>query len=117
VLSNKDKSQISGWSAPSNKFVNLTLGASGTGYVMPANGWLYFRVNAVGNKVSQIRIQRGASTIEDITFMNIVNLKESGAPALTITAPVKKGETQYVYYDNADTGSYVLRVYYAEGEV
>ena len=34
-----DKSEISGWSMPSNRYIDLTLGASGTTYTAPADGW------------------------------------------------------------------------------
>lgn len=40
TLDYNDKSTISGWSMPSNKYINLTLGASGTTYIAPANGWV-----------------------------------------------------------------------------
>lgn len=106
---------ISGYGMPSNKYIDLTLGASGTGYVMPANGWLYFRVMAIANKTSQLRIQRGASTLDNISFSSIVNTNND-QPAVTAVAPAQKGETQYVYYDQVNTSTYVLRFYYAEGE-
>ena len=36
-----DKSTVSSWSMPSSKYINLTLGASGTTYTAPENGWFY----------------------------------------------------------------------------
>lgn len=38
----QNKNTISGLAMPSNKHINLTLGASGTTYKTPANGWIYF---------------------------------------------------------------------------
>ena len=38
-LSVSGKSLVSGWSMPSNRYIDLTLGASGSKYTAPANGW------------------------------------------------------------------------------
>ena len=43
ALDYNDKSEISGWGMPSSRYINLTLGASGTVYTAPANG--YFAVH------------------------------------------------------------------------
>lgn len=36
------RTELAGMSMPSNKYINLTLGATGTAYKAPANGWFYF---------------------------------------------------------------------------
>lgn len=45
-----DSNEISGWSAPGKNYVEISLGASGTQYTAPANGWFAFgkRASAVG---------------------------------------------------------------------
>lgn len=44
-LLNALKAMGSGWPMPSDKYINLTLGASGTTYTAPANGWISFARN------------------------------------------------------------------------
>lgn len=44
-----DKSEISGYGMPSGKYIDLTLGASGSTYIAPANGWFYLDVNVEAN--------------------------------------------------------------------
>ena len=43
ALDYNDKSTISGWSMPSSRYIDLTLGSSDTFYIAPANGYFYFR--------------------------------------------------------------------------
>lgn len=53
ALDYNDKSTISGWGMPSNRYIDLTLGASGSTYTAPANGWFNFdkRSSAAGQYV------------------------------------------------------------------
>lgn len=48
ALDYSDKSMITGWSFPSNKYINLTLGASGTSYAAPTEGWFVVNKRATG---------------------------------------------------------------------
>ena len=40
ALDYSDKTKITNWSFPSDKYIDLTLGASGTTYTAPADGWV-----------------------------------------------------------------------------
>lgn len=54
-LSNQGKSLISGYSMPSNRYTNLELGASGSDYYAPANGWICLSKTATGNQDINMR--------------------------------------------------------------
>lgn len=90
-------------SMPSDQYINLTLGASGSTYIAPANG--YFCV-----------IANGLTYLDIYTFSNGpgLNTKNSTARYLRVFAPVKKGANAVVSYVGTPSGT-VFRFYYAEG--
>lgn len=62
-LSNLGKAQIANLSMPSDKYTDLTLGASGSVYTAPSDGWYYLKYNSTGNTCSvvmEIRPNNGA---------------------------------------------------------
>lgn len=48
-INNTGTSRGAGWAMPSNTSINLTLGASGTTYTAPANGWVFFEAWSAAN--------------------------------------------------------------------
>ena len=50
-FSQAGRSYLFGLSMPSNKYINLTLGASGSTYTAPANGWFSIQVEVSGNNL------------------------------------------------------------------
>ena len=108
-FSQAGRSYLSGLGMPSDRYIDLTLGASGSTYTAPANGWFYCR----GTK------------LESGQFMRLMNQKITGfAGEATVTntvsgrgcgcvLPVMKGDI--VKYDYNVTTSY-FRFIYAEGE-
>lgn len=48
LLKQSDKTNITNWSFPSNKYIDLTLGASGTTYTAPADGWFVINKRSTG---------------------------------------------------------------------
>ena len=104
-------SYISGLGMPSSRYIDLTLGASGSTYTAPANGWFIFgkRCSAVGQ------------------FFNIIYVSpllryhwsdDSGAIVGNICGhlvPVTKGQIVQVNY-NTDGDTIVCSFIYAEGE-
>lgn len=106
LLHRGDKNEISGWGMPSGKYIDLTLGASGSTYIAPANGWFILSY----------------TTTSDDSFAGL------GARALTseahtskssqygsINVPCCKGQTCWVNYRNITKRNF--RFIYAEGEV
>ena len=101
------KSLISGWGMPSSKFIDLTLGASGSTYTAPANGW--YVLNKVSNGVGQYIVLAGFG----ISSQAISALSAQG---LVCTLPVKKGDVCTVTY-NTGGATQAFRFIYAQGEV
>ena len=99
-----DKSEISGWGMPSDKYIDLTLGASGTSYTAPANG--YFTISANTTNLVRFDGLGIACTLPDATGSLSAGY-----------VPVKKGKTMYLRYESlvlSDPWNY-FRFYYAVG--
>ena len=104
-----DKSEISGWGMPSSKYINLTLGASGSSYTAPANGWFCLSKQSNGAN-QQVEIGTGFNGLKNRCMVGATN-----SAAMTIL-PVKKGEKAYVVYNTGGVTN-LFRFIYAEGEV
>ena len=102
-----NSSVIAGYAMPSSRYIDLTLGASGTGYTAPANGWVM--IEKVANGAGQ-RLALGVSSCQRYTF----NSHASG-DILAQTIPVKKGTSFYVSYSLGGATN-MFRFIYAEGE-
>ena len=106
-----DKSTMSGWALPSSKYVDLTLGASGTTYTAPANGYIYL------NKSKTAQTQYIALVNETVAM----GVWSNGNPAATngmvyTYIPVKKDDIVSISYSSSGTTNF-FRFIYAEGEV
>ena len=101
----------SGWSMPSSRYIDLTLGASGSTYTAPANGYIYFSKARSGSS-NQYAVITGASD-------GIAGELGDGAYAdgygVHILRPIKKGTTFKVTYTLTGATNY-FRFVYAEGE-
>lgn len=53
-LNTQGRVRACGLSFPSNKFIDLTIGASGTDYTAPANGFFCVRVPFTGNQACKL---------------------------------------------------------------
>ena len=92
-------------SFPSNKYIDLTLGASGSTYTAPTDGWLHLRkVITATSQFAQFN-----------TGICIMNSQAStiGYP-VNLLLPVKGGTVTTIYYDAAGTTE-LFRFIYAEG--
>ncbi len=109
VLSTKtDKLQACEASFPSNKYIDLTLGASGTTYTAPANGWyLCSKKSAASNQDLFVTVNDVSRAYQDVT---------STGRALTVFTPVNKGDVLKITYSASGNTSY-FRFYYCNGEV
>lgn len=94
-------------SMPSATYDDLTLGASGTTYTAPADGWFYFsgRPTQNGGGLDLINATNG--------FAN--NMKTVANAYVGIFLPVKKNDVVTVNYSALASPGGTLRFYYAKG--
>ena len=92
---------------PSNKYIDLTLGASGSTYTAPANGWYTISSTDAGSYPKNIELINPASGL------NSSAQTSSKAGFLRINIPVKKGDKVDCWYSNVSLEYF--RFIYAEG--
>lgn len=98
-------------SFPSNRSINLTLGASGSTYTAPANGW--FSVG--GNDLETGNDFKYVMRIESTRF-GVSSTNPSGTTGwLAGVLPVKKGDTVNIYYSGLTSTGVFFKFVYAEG--
>ncbi len=100
-----DKSTVTSWGFPSNKSVTLSVGASGSVYTAPANGWFNARGVITSGQYIEFTVQSNG--------LNVVT-QDVDSTAHTILCPVSKGQGVVFGYNGT---SIVLRFIYAEGEI
>ena len=100
-------SLASGWSMPSSRYIDLTLGASGATYTAPANGW--FVLDKRGNAGQYLRLGPKYGFFEGNYTSN-----RSNEECFSV-CPVKKGDVVTVVYTTSGNTE-VFKFYYAEGE-
>lgn len=93
-------------SKPSDKYVDLTLGASGTQYTAPANGYFTLQHNADAGVIMMLNSENGIANYANILSNDSVGF--NGWVSLT----AKKGNEITIYYKGA-TG--IFRFVYDEG--
>ena len=103
-LNTQGKSYVSGLGMPSNKYIDLTLGASGSTYTAPANGY-FCLAKTVG--VGQYIAMYGTGGQRVITAPGVL-IEATG------TLPVKKDDTIQISYTGTGAVT-VFRFIYAEG--
>lgn len=101
--------KLQSYSLPSDKDIDLTLGASGSTYTAPANGWVHIdkTATATGQYIALINI---------MTKINEIKIAVQAGNTLTGYIPVSKDETIRVDYTSGGKTNQ-FRFYYAEGEV
>lgn len=98
----------SGFGFPSSNYDDLTLGASGTEYTAPANGWFYInKLTANTNQYIDINNNTKKYGIQEHAYV-------SGAGIKMIT-PVQKNDSVTISYSASGTTNQ-FRFIYAEGE-
>lgn len=98
-----DMLQASGAGMPSNKYIDLTLGASGSTYTAPANGWVLVGKRCTANQY--------LGTYEN-SIMRKMEIWSSAYCSLFF--PVRKGDVFPISY-NASGVTEIFRFVYAEG--
>lgn len=108
AVDRNDTSWLSELSMPSSKYIDLTLGANGSSYTAPANGWLILTkgAKAVGQYIEL--------TLKPSNLRG-KSVSVGTADNLTAYVPAKKGAIVEYWGSAAGTTS-VFRFIYAEGE-
>ena len=101
-----DMLQASSAGMPSNKYIDLTLGASGSTYTAPANGFITICKTANGNQYV---------TLRNTTNGLFVFSGGISSNWVACTIPCKKSDNIYVEYNTSGTTN-MFRFIYAEGE-
>lgn len=102
-FSQAGKSYLSGLGMPSNRYIDLTVGVSGSTYTAPANGWFSWYCNQNNN--GYVFVQTSASLLPN----RVPNSSHDMAGFI----PVKQGNIVYVEYANLAFNR--LRFIYSEG--
>ena len=112
VATKTDILQASGAGMPSNRYIDLTLGASGSTYTAPANGYFYLHKQVSGaGQTTTFAYNNNMDNSFAVRFSQPIS---TGAVAGYI--PCKKGTIVGVSY-TAGGKTEVFRFYYAEGEI
>ena len=103
-----DTAAVAHLAMPSNTSVDLTLGASGTAYTAPADGW--FTVVQINNATGQVNLYSSNTSIGQMLYL------VSGSTGKA-SIPVKKGDKVIYKYvgRNADSSGNYFAFIYAEG--
>ena len=105
IVANKDL--VTGYAFPSDKSVKLTLGASGTEYTAPANGYFACKLYST----------TAQNSLE--VYSNLVaycSSKSTTNSALIVSVPVLKGQSCTIFYVNAKlSGNGYFKFIYAQG--
>lgn len=106
ALDYNDKPEIASWAMPSNKYIDLTLGASGSTYKAPANGWFTIaKRSTAANQFIHMAARLGTQVWSSGTNQD-----------LHVHLPCKKGLNAVVNYTVGGSTN-VFRFIYAEDEV
>lgn len=106
-LNSDGKSYGSKLGMPSGNFISLTLGASGTNYTAPANGYFCLSKQASGSL-------QWANLINNGGAIRMVASAPSGI-YIYVYIPVKKGDNVIPFYDATGSTEF-FRFVYAEGD-
>ena len=105
------ESYLSSLSMPSSKYIDLTLGASGTTYTAPANGWFTIHNEVTGNN----RYFTARIALSDHGFV-IPIWTGGGSIPVRVTVPCLAGSTFIINYNCTINSTPRFRFIYAQGE-
>lgn len=106
-FSQSGRSYLSGLGMPSNKYINLTLGASGSTYTAPANGWYTINKHGASGQIAAFE----NVTAGGVTWISTLSIKTDAR----ISVPVKKGDNVILWYTATGTTNF-FRFVYAQGD-
>lgn len=113
-LSTTGKSYASGLGMPSERYTLLTLGASGTQYTAPANGW--FSISKQAGSTSGVRMAINTRPNSSTTTYRVNThwITATSGSSLHLMHPVRKNDVVDVTYTASGTTNYFVFIY-AEG--
>ena len=106
-----NSSLISGYAMPSNKYIDLTLGASGTTYTAPANGYVNYKLHSKDSSNLSFALWRNHSSND----FYVSGSSDHTSAMYGLVLPVTKGELFGVSYSNTNFSTEFFRFYYAVG--
>ncbi len=105
------KDTISGLGMPSDRYINLELGASGSSYTAPANGWYSIqKLSGVTTSTLYLLIRNVSKSLQ----MAVNNGSATTSNGMGLFMPAMKGDEIQVYYTITGATNY-FRFTYAEG--
>ena len=107
---NRAKILMASMGMPSDTYIDLTLGASGTYYTAPANGWFTFISGDDGSYPKNIELE---TLVNNNQIISSSAQTTSYAGWLRCCLPVMKGGSVKTWYNNVDLK--VFRFVYAQG--
>ena len=107
IIDSNDTSFITHQAMPSNRYIDLTLGASGTTYTVPADGYITLNVSSTSTNAFAQLLTNKKVIISGSMCIN-------GAP-LRLSLPVAKSDVVTVYYERGTAEALVFS--YAQGAV
>lgn len=108
-LSTAGKDLASGLGMPSNRYIDLTLGASGATYTAPANGYFCLIGNSGINGNFQISFHNQTANFKQTILGNFY------ADWVSTYIPAKNGDVVLLLYNNLTAASHSFLFIYAEG--
>jgi hypothetical protein len=112
-FTNTGKVEISSYGMPSNTLVNLTLGATGSTYTAPANGYLLISFSGTANSAyAEILCYTGSNPQQNVTS-NASSTVSGGWGRLM--CPCKTGDVFRVYYGGNNFTLHNFEFVYAVG--
>ena len=111
LVTKTDKVQAAAASMPSNKYISLTFGASGTGYIAPANGYFTLDTWTTSTETSYCNLVNANSGVAILLVPNQGRNYEQRA-----FVPCKAGDRIVVVYTNLNLERTVFRFVYAQGD-
>lgn len=105
------RTELAGMGMPSNRYINLTLGASGSTYTAPANGWFYF-LGRWENAIPYFQMKN--TTISDLE-PRVQTCGASTTGYWGLYMPVRAGDRITIDYNDAPV-NVRLAFIYAQGE-
>lgn len=98
---------VSGLSMPSSRYIDLTLGASGSSYTAPSNG--YYVLSKKTNGTNQV-----CNLINRTSIVLTASRSPNSSDDIYIYLPARKGDLVQSYYSAGGTTTW-FRFVYAEG--
>ena len=110
-FSQAGRSYLSGLGMPSSRYIDLTLGASGSTYTAPANGWFYF----LGRWVDAVPYLQMRNTTISGLEPRVQTCGASTTGYWGLYMPVRSGDSITINY-NAAPVNVMFAFIYAQGE-